>query len=93
MLKTGSAGKRPRSERREARLSEERKQLFLRAAALQGRSLTDFVIASAQQAAIDTVRSHDVLQLSERDRTAKPIGAVEPVYPYRALVWIDARRD
>lgn len=62
--------KRPRSERLEARVSKEQKDLFLRAAELQGRSLTDFVIASAQQAAIDTVRTHDALVLSERDRQA-----------------------
>lgn len=62
--------KRPRSERLEARVSRDQKDLFLRAAELQGRSLTDFVIASAQQAAIDTVRTHDMLHLSERDRRA-----------------------
>ena len=67
---TDTAGKGPRSERLEARVSREQKDLFLRAAELQGRSLTDFVIASAQEAAIETVRTHDALHLSERDRQA-----------------------
>ena len=39
---TESRGKkRPRSERLEARVSQEQKDLFVRAAELQGRSLTD----------------------------------------------------
>ena len=62
--------KRPRSERLEARVSQEQKDLFVRAAELQGRSLTDFVIASAQDAAIEIVRRHDALRLGERDRQA-----------------------
>jgi len=67
---TETGGKRSRTERLEARVSKEQKDLFLRAAELQGRSLTDFVVASAQQAAIETVRTHDALHLSERDRRA-----------------------
>jgi len=63
-----TAGKRTRTERLEARVSKEQKDLFVRAAELQGRSLTDFVIASAQEAAIETVRTHDALRVSERDR-------------------------
>ncbi len=67
---TDAAGERPRSERLEARVSREQKDLFVRAAELQGRSLTDFLVASAQEAAIETVRTHDALRLSERDRQA-----------------------
>lgn len=72
MLRTGTdtGGKRSRTERFEARVSKEQKNLFVRAAELQGRSLTDFVIASAQEAALETVRSHDALRLSEHDRRA-----------------------
>ena len=57
-----------RSQRLEARISKAQKDLFLRAAALQGRSLTDFLVASAQEAALTTVRTHDAVRLSERDR-------------------------
>jgi len=46
----------------------EQKSLFLRAAELQGRSLTDFVVASVQEAAVEAVRTHDAMRLSERDR-------------------------
>src|ERR1700730_15342893 len=68
MLKTDTVEKPPRDERLEARVSREQKDLFLQAAALQGRSLTDFLVASAQEAAIETVRTHDAMRLSERDR-------------------------
>ena len=40
-----------RSERLEARISKAQKTLFVRAATVQGRSLTDFLIASVQEAA------------------------------------------
>lgn len=58
----------PRSQRLEARISKTQKELFIRAADLQGRSLTDFVIASAQAAALETVSAHHTLRLSVRDR-------------------------
>lgn len=87
MLKTDTetTGRRPRSERLEARVSEEQKQLFVRAAELQGRSLTDFVIASAQEAAIEIVRTHDALRLSEHDRRAFVSALLEPPAPARTL--------
>ena len=87
MLKTDTdtARKGPRSQRLEARLSEEQKQLFVRAAELQGCSLTDFVIASAQEAAIETVRTHDALRLSERDRRTFVSALLAPPAPAKTL--------
>ena len=77
--------KRPRSERLEARISKVQKELFTRAAELQGRSLTDFLIASAQDAALETVRAHDALRLSERDRQAFVSALLTPPTPSKAL--------
>jgi uncharacterized protein (DUF1778 family) len=85
MLKTDRTGKRSRSQRLEARLSKEQKQLFVRAAKLQGRSLTDFVIASAQEAAIETVRTHAALRLSERDRQTFVSALLAPPAPAKTL--------
>jgi len=82
---TDTARKRPRSKRLEARVSREQKELFVRAATLQGRSLTDFLIASVQEAAIETVRAHDALRLSERDRQAFVSALLAPPAPARAL--------
>jgi uncharacterized protein (DUF1778 family) len=55
--KTDSPRRKPqRGERLEARVSAEQKALMERAAALEGRSLTDFVVGSAQAAAAATIR-------------------------------------
>ncbi|MGH6959741.1 MAG: DUF1778 domain-containing protein, partial [Dongiaceae bacterium] len=48
------SGSRTRAERLEARISRDQKTLFQRAAELQGRTLTDFVVSSAQDAAVRT---------------------------------------
>ncbi len=53
-----------------ARITPDQKMLFQRAAALRGRSLTDFLVASAQEAAEQTIRSHEVITLSARDSKA-----------------------
>ncbi len=89
MLRTGThteaRAKQPRSERLEARISKAQKELFVRAADLQGRSLTDFVVASAQEAALQTVRTHDSLRLSERDRQAFVSAVLSPPVPAKTL--------
>lgn len=77
--------KRQRSERLEARISKTQKELFVRAADLQGRSLTDFLIASAQEAALETVRTHGALRLSERDRQAFVSALLRPPAASKAL--------
>lgn len=53
--------------RLEARLSSEQKALFERAAAVQGRSLSDFVVGSVHEAAVRTLRDYEVITLSVRD--------------------------
>ena len=80
-----TAGKRTRTERLEVRISREQKDLFVRAAEVQGRSLTDFVIASAEDAAIETVRTHDALRVSERDRRAFVSACSLPPAPAKTL--------
>jgi len=59
-----------RSERLEARISKDQKRLFTKAAALDGCSLSEFVISSAQEAARKTIKEHEILALSERDQEA-----------------------
>ena len=56
--------------RLEARITKQQKAFFLRAAELAGLSLTDFVVASAQEHASRTLRDHDAMVLSDRDRKA-----------------------
>lgn len=53
-----------------ARLTLEQKRLFERAAALTGRSFTEFVIDAAQDAANRTIQDFEIMTLSERDSRA-----------------------
>ncbi len=57
-----------RNARLEARITGAQKDLFQRAASLSGRSLTDFVVASVQEAAGRTIREHEIMTLAEEDR-------------------------
>ena len=84
-LETQAAAKRARSERLEARISEGQKELFMRAAALQGRSLTDFLIASAHAAALEIVHARNMLRLSQQDRQAFVSALLTPPPPASTL--------
>ena len=75
----------PRDERLEARVSRRQKELFQRAAAIRGRSLTDFVVSSAVEAAEETIRSSDLLTLSLRDSRKFADALIEPRAPNAAL--------
>lgn len=58
----------PKTARLEARATESQKALFQQAAALTGMSLTEFLINSAQEIAIRTIREHEIMKLSGSDR-------------------------
>jgi uncharacterized protein (DUF1778 family) len=53
-----------REERLEARVCRDQKKLFKRAAELQGRTLTGFVIASVHDAAVRIIEETQTIQLS-----------------------------
>lgn len=61
---------RVRAQRLEARVTAEQKTLIEQAAALQGRTVTDFVLTSVQDAARRTIEDHRQLELSVRDSRA-----------------------
>lgn len=67
---TRSTSGRTRAERLEARVTAEQKNLIERAAALQGRTVTDFVLTSVQDAARRAIEEHSQLALSMRDSEA-----------------------
>lgn len=67
--------------RLEARITEQQKALFMRAAELTGRSLTDFVVTSAQESAARTLREHETLMLSSLDRKAFVEALLHPPIP------------
>lgn len=57
-----------RPERLEDRITKQQKELVQRAASIQGRTLTDFVVQSVTDAASRIVQEQEAIILSERDR-------------------------
>jgi uncharacterized protein (DUF1778 family) len=76
---------RPRTERLEARVSREQKQLYQRAATLAGRSLTEFVVNSLQEAARRTIQEHGAISLSRRDQEVFVRALLTPSAPNQQL--------
>jgi len=83
-MKTRKAARR-RAERVEARITREQKKLLERAAALEGRSLTDFVLTSAEAAAAETISRHQLLKLAPEDQGVFADALLHPPAPNRAL--------
>lgn len=71
--------------RLEARVSPETKALLQRAADLEGRTLTDFVVASVQAAACRVIEQHQTLKLSIEDSEAFVEALLSPPKPNDAL--------
>jgi len=79
-----ATGRRKRS-RLEARISTEEKELLKRAAELQGCSLTEFVVRSAQEAARKTVKEHQMISLTACDTEAFVKALLKPPAPSKKL--------
>ena len=79
-----ATGRRKRS-RLEARISTEEKELLKRAADLQGCSLTEFVVRSAQEAARKAVKEHQMMSLTARDTEAFVEALLKPPAPNKKL--------
>jgi uncharacterized protein (DUF1778 family) len=74
-----------KEERLEARLTVAQKHLFARAAALRGTSVTDFVVASALEAATNTIKDFEVLKLRDEAREVFINAILNPPAPNDAL--------
>ncbi len=73
-------------ERLEARITQELKGLLQTAADLEGRTLTDFVLTAAQEAARRTVERSELVRLTARDQelfAEALLGARKPKAPLR----------
>ena len=84
MARRASATKdapRMRNERLEARISADQKDLFQRAAELQGRTLTDFVIASVHEAAVRTIDEMQAIRLTAEESRAFAEAVLNPREP------------
>ncbi len=74
-----------RSTRLEARLSPETLSVVKRAAEIEGRSVSDFVVAAARQAAQRTIAETQVIRLALADQRALAEALGTPPKPKPAL--------
>jgi len=75
-----------RTERIQARATRQAKELLEAAAAMQGVTLSEFVLASALERATETVHAHRYVQLSARDSRAFAEALSNPRRPNEALL-------
>ena len=83
-LKRRSISRSPKQERLEARITPDQKRLIERAAELRGTTVTEFVVASAQQAATDTIKNFEVLTLRDEARRVFVNSVLNPPQPNEA---------
>ena len=79
--------------RLEARISTDLHALLKRAAELQGRTMTDVVVAAVQDAAQRAVQQADVIRLSLADQECFAQALLSPPQPAPALKRAFARRS
>jgi uncharacterized protein (DUF1778 family) len=71
--------------RLEARLPADVHALLKRAAEIEGRTLTDFVVTAAREAACRTIEETDILRLSVEDQRQIAEAILSPPRPTTAL--------
>ena len=74
-----------RSARLEARVSSTQKSLLQQAAALSGRTLSEFVVASAQEAAARVIEEHQTIRLARAEQKAFVKALLDPPAPNERL--------
>jgi len=79
--------------RLEARISPELQQLLKRAAEIEGRTLSDFVIAAVQEAAQKAVEQAEVIRLSLQDQQRFAEALLAPPPPSAVMQRAMARHD
>ena len=85
MASTSSQTTEQRGARLEARVSAAQKSLLQRAAALSGRTLSEFVVASAQDAANKVIQDHAAIELSRSEQIAFVTALLDPPKPSARL--------
>jgi uncharacterized protein (DUF1778 family) len=74
-----------RTARLEARISPDMLSVVKRAAEIQGRSVSDFVVSAAQEAAQRTIEETAIIRLSIEDQRALVEAILNPPEPNEAL--------
>ncbi|AFZ56387.1 DUF1778 domain-containing protein [Anabaena cylindrica FACHB-243] len=75
-----------KKERLEARLTSEQKELLQRAAEIEGTTLTDFVVRSAQAQARRVIEEHTRIKLSLEDSQAFVASLLNPPEPNQRMM-------
>ena len=88
---TPEAPDKTRSARLEARISQEQKAMLQHAAALSGRTVSEFVVASAQEAAAKVIQEHETMRLSRAEQIAFVTALLAPPKPGARLRQAAAR--
>ena len=78
--------------RLEARISADLHAMLKRAAEIQGRTMTDFVVSAVQLAAQDAIETAEVIRLSLADQECFAKALLAPPRPAPALKRAFARR-
>jgi uncharacterized protein (DUF1778 family) len=74
-----------RAARLEARVTPDQKALLQQAATLSGRTLSEFVVASAQEAAARVIQEHETIRLSRAEQIAFVNALLKPRVPTARL--------
>ena len=76
---------RQRDQRLEARVRPDQKELIERAACVQGRTLTDFVVSALQEAARQAIAEHTVWRLTQEQQKVFIDALMDPPAPNQKL--------
>ena len=88
----------PTTARLEARISTELHAMLKRAAQLQGRTMSDFVIAAVQAASQNVIEQADIIKLTIKDQEQfadsllnpqPPNSALQKAFELRKKLWVE----
>ena len=83
-----------KSERIEARVCHEDKELFRKAAVLSGRvNLTDFVVQALKDAAQKVIKEHKIIELTQKDQELFVKRLLEESQPSNRLIAATKRHN
>lgn len=85
MQTSGNSPPKTRGARLEARISTEQKALFQQAALLSARTLSEFVVVSAQEAAARIIQEHDTIALTRQEQIRFVSALLSPPEPHDRL--------
>lgn len=80
------------SARLEARISTSLRNLLKRAAEIQGRTMTEFVVSAVQEAALQAIEKSEIIKLTMADQECFANALLSPPKPAKAMQRAFTRR-